>query len=182
VSIPCLFNVTTLLGPHACMHVCLMLAEACTESLQTCLLFSRDACFCFTRKSGYSGVATYSRSAVTTVRAAEEGLLRVLPPQNPVCAATMHVAESAAAAAGVGSQAAAGSAGWPREIVFPAQQLRAMFTAEEALAVDKDGRCIITGDSVSTDGSHPSCTHQIHGHHVFDLVFLVCADGVLHSV
>jgi hypothetical protein len=50
----------------------------------------RDSYFCFTRKGSYSGVATYCRTAVTTVRAAEEGLLRVLPPQNPVCAAVQH--------------------------------------------------------------------------------------------
>lgn len=112
----------------------------------------RDSYFCFTRKGGYSGVATYVKTAASTVRAAEEGLLRVLPPQNPVSAAAQHVAAApgcppAAQTADAGTQAAAASAttAWPREIVFPAKQLRAMFTPEEALAVDKDGRCIITG-------------------------------------
>lgn len=82
-------------------------------SLYTC----RDSYFCFTRKGGYSGVATYCRTAVTTVRAAEEGLLRVLPPQNPACAAAQHTLQQSATGA---------AAAWPQEIAFPAQELRSM--------------------------------------------------------
>ena len=78
----------------------------------------RDSFFCFTRKGSYSGVATYCRTAVTTVCAAEEGLLRVLPLQNPVSAAAQHVAATAAtAAAAVESAAVTPSAIQQQELV-----------------------------------------------------------------
>jgi hypothetical protein len=103
------------------------------------LLLCRDSFFALTyTRGGYSGVCTFARIAATTVRAAEDGLLRILKPQNPVAAAARCVAAAAAAApAAAEAQGGDGSAPqlpygsapqlpWPSEIVFPEAELRAM--------------------------------------------------------
>jgi hypothetical protein len=79
-------------------------------ALCMCYLWCRDAYFGFTRTfQSYSGVATFCKTCISP-RAAEEGLFRVLPPQNAAAAAADAVATAAAAADAAATAAAADAA------------------------------------------------------------------------
>ncbi|WIA15682.1 hypothetical protein OEZ85_002308 [Tetradesmus obliquus] len=178
-------NVLHLLEHLACDIVCLQEVKL---SVADYAEFGRlvkaagwDAYFSFARTfPSYSGVATFCKAALSP-SAAEEGLFRVLPPQNAAAAAADAVAAAAATAAeergsatceagaAVDEAAAAAAAlrgiaaPWASDIPFPAAELAELVTAEEAAHLDSQGRCVITdhGLFVLLNVYLPACSNVI---------------------